>query len=41
MLKKINRKEINGRVAVPILMYILGVPGIVVIFAWLVFFRGP
>lgn len=30
----------NGRVGVPILMYFLGVPGIVVILLWAVFFRG-
>lgn len=30
----------NGKVAVPILMYILGVPGFIVILAWFFFFRG-
>lgn len=30
----------NGRVAVPILMYVLGVPGFLVILAWFFFFRG-
>jgi len=38
-LKKIA-DDINGRVAVPILLYFLGVPGIIVIFLWLLFFRG-
>lgn len=32
--------NVNGRVGVPILMYVLGVPGFVVILAWLFFFRG-
>lgn len=30
----------NGKVAAPILMYILGVPGFVCILAWLFFFKG-
>ena len=38
--RKIIIDNINGRVAVPILMYVLGVPGIVVILLWAVFFRG-
>jgi len=29
-----------GRVAAPILMYFLGVPGFLCILAWLFFFRG-
>ncbi len=32
--------NVNGRVAVPILMYFLGVPGFVCILAWLLFFKG-
>lgn len=32
--------DANGRVAVPILMYVLGVPGFLVILAWFFFFRG-
>lgn len=32
--------NVNGKVAVPILMYILGVPGFVCILAWLFFFKG-
>jgi hypothetical protein len=30
----------NGRVAAPILMYMLGVPGFICILAWLLFFKG-
>jgi len=30
----------DGKVAVPILMYALGVPGFLVVLAWLFFFRG-
>ncbi len=30
----------KGRIAVPILLYLLGVPGIVVIALWAFFFRG-
>jgi hypothetical protein len=32
--------DISGKVGVPILMYILGVPGIACIFIWLFFFKG-
>ena len=32
--------NINGRVAAPILMYMLGVPGFLVILIWFFFFRG-
>ena len=32
--------NVNGRVAAPILMYLLGVPGFLVILLWLLFFRG-
>jgi hypothetical protein len=30
----------KGRVGVPILMYVLGVPGFVCVLAWLFFFKG-
>jgi CO dehydrogenase/acetyl-CoA synthase beta subunit len=30
----------KGKIGVPILLYILGVPGFVVILLWLFFFRG-
>lgn len=33
-------ENINGKVGVPILLYLLGVPGIVVILLWAFFFRG-
>ena len=33
-------KNAEGKVAMPILMYALGVPGILCIFAWLFFFKG-
>lgn len=41
-VKKIEKfiDNVNGRVAVPILLYLLGVPGIVVLFLWAFFFRG-
>ena len=32
--------NVNGRVAAPILMYFLGVPGFLCIRAWLFFFKG-
>ena len=32
--------NVNGKVGVPILMYFLGVPGFLVFFLWLFFFRG-
>lgn len=32
--------DIQGRIAVPLLLWLLGVPGIVVFFLWLFFFRG-
>lgn len=31
---------VNGKVAAPILMYMLGVPGFLVILLWFFFFRG-
>jgi hypothetical protein len=34
-----NMKDEAGKVGVPILMYLLGVPGFVVVFAWLFYFR--
>lgn len=33
-------KNDTGKVGVPILMYILGVPGVVCVFAWLFFFKN-
>jgi hypothetical protein len=30
----------NGKIAAPILMYVLGVPGFLCILAWLFFFKG-
>lgn len=32
--------NVYGKVGVPILLYILGVPGFFVILIWLFFFRG-
>ena len=32
--------NVQGRVGVPILMYVLGVPGFFCILAWLFFFKG-
>ncbi len=32
--------NINGRVMAPILLYMLGVPGFLVILLWFFFFRG-
>ena len=32
--------NVNGRVGVPILMYVLGVPGFFCVLAWLFFFKG-
>lgn len=37
---KRNAANISGKVGVPILLYFLGVPGILVIVLWAVFFRG-
>lgn len=34
------KNDVEGKVAVPILMYILGVPGFIVLFVWLFFFRN-
>ena len=31
--------NVNGKVGIPILLYLLGVPGVVVVFLWLFFFR--
>lgn len=40
-MKKIEKfiDETNGRVAVPILLYLMGVPGIIVLLLWAFFFR--
>lgn len=32
--------KVNGKIGIPILLYFLGVPGIVVLILWLLFFRG-
>ncbi len=32
--------NVNGRVGVPILLYLFGVPGSLVILLWFFFFRG-
>lgn len=32
--------NVQGKVGVPILMYVLGVPGFVCVFAWLFYFKG-
>ncbi len=40
ILKKTLIENANGKIAVPILLYLLGVPGIIVILLWAVFFRG-
>ena len=40
MVKKNLIKNENGRVLPPLLLYAVGVPGIICIFAWLFFFRG-
>ena len=37
---KIDLRNENGRVAVPIFLWFLGVPGIVVIILWFFIFRG-
>jgi hypothetical protein len=33
-------KNVEGKVMVPIIMYVLGVPGIVCVLVWAFFFRG-
>ena len=40
-MKKINQliDDAQGKIGVPILLYILGVPGFVVILLWLFFFK--
>jgi hypothetical protein len=37
---KLLKNNVEGKVGMPILMYILGVPGFICIFAWLFFFRN-
>lgn len=32
--------DANGRVAIPIMLYFLGVPGLLVFILWVLFFRG-
>jgi hypothetical protein len=38
--KIVVKNDAKGRIAVPILLWIAGVPFIFVLIAWLVFFRG-
>lgn len=38
-LKKLHQK-IEGKVGVPILLWFMGVPGIVVLLLWVFIFRG-
>lgn len=33
-------EDAQGKIAAPLLMYVLGVPGFVCILAWLFFFKG-
>jgi hypothetical protein len=40
MRKALIAKNNAGKVGMPILMYMLGVPGVVCIFAWLFFFKN-
>lgn len=37
---RILQKNEDGRVAVPILLWFMGVPGFLVILLWFFFFRG-
>jgi hypothetical protein len=37
---KFLKNDTEGKVGVPILMYFLGVPGFLVFFAWLFYFRS-
>lgn len=32
--------DVNGRIAVPTLLYLMGVPGIIVLLLWAFFFSG-
>ncbi len=36
----LSLKNIEGRVAVPLLMWVMGVPGFLVLLLWFFFFRG-
>ncbi|PIT99274.1 MAG: hypothetical protein COT74_09710 [Bdellovibrionales bacterium CG10_big_fil_rev_8_21_14_0_10_45_34] len=35
-----QRENAKGAIAIPILLYVVGVPGILVLLLWLLFFRG-
>lgn len=39
-MTQIHKRSEEGKVAVPILMWLLGVPFTVVLLLWLLFFRG-
>jgi hypothetical protein len=38
-LREINH-EVEGRILPPLILWMLGVPGIIVIALWMLFFRG-
>jgi hypothetical protein len=40
MLQENKFDSVEGKVAVPILLWFLGVPGFIVILLWAFFFRG-
>lgn len=40
ILLKFLKDDSQGKVGMPILMYLLGVPGVVCLFAWFFFFRN-
>lgn len=37
---KQTKHDVEGKIAVPILLWLMGVPGIIVFLLWLFFFRG-
>ncbi len=39
-VKQEVRHDVEGRVLPPLILWMLGVPGIIVIFLWFFFFRG-
>jgi hypothetical protein len=41
VLMQVNPTKERGRVGIPILLWIAGVPFTLVFFIWLFFFRGP
>ncbi|HPI39848.1 MAG TPA: hypothetical protein PLJ21_03540 [Pseudobdellovibrionaceae bacterium] len=38
--RKAQLDKANGKIGIPILLYFLGVPGIIVLVLWALFFRG-